>query len=225
MILLIWLSLAAAFFLLLLFPLLFSELMVSGLAKLHLAPGAAGLAVLLVLLGGFVNIPVLRVPHEEEVTVDPFAAFGLTGFWPQIQRVQRETIIAVNVGGCLVPTGLAIYESVYLALTDPFALLAALIASAITITACYLLARPVPGLGIAVPGLVPPLIATLAAMLLAPDQAPPVAFIAGVAGPLVGADLMNLRNLSRLGAGVMSIGGAGTFDGIVLSGVIAAYLA
>jgi uncharacterized membrane protein len=36
-------------------------------------------------------------------------------------------------------------------------------------------------------------------------QAPPVAFVAGVLGPL--------------------IGGAGTFDGIVLSGIVAAYLA
>ena len=51
------------------------------------------------------------------------------------------------------------------------------------------------------------------------------AFTAGVAGPLVGADLLHLRDLARTPVGIMSIGGAGTFDGIILSGVLAALLA
>jgi uncharacterized membrane protein len=62
-------------------------------------------------------------------------------------------------------------------------------------------------------------------MLLAPDIAPPVAFVVGVTGPLVGADLLHLRDIHLTETGVVSIGGAGTFDGIVLSGVVAAYLA
>ena len=57
------------------------------------------------------------------------------------------------------------------------------------------------------------------------DARAPVAFVAGVAGPLIGADLLNLRRISGLSIGVLSIGGAGTFDGIVLSGVLAALLA
>jgi uncharacterized membrane protein len=87
-----------------------------------------------------------------------------------------------------------------------------------------MIARPTPGVGIVVPGLVPALVAALSALILAPEQAPPVAFIAGVLGPLVGADLLHLQDVSKLGSGVISIGGAGTFDGIVLSGVVAAYL-
>jgi uncharacterized membrane protein len=75
------------------------------------------------------------------------------------------------------------------------------------------------------PGLVPPFVAAGAALLLAPEAAPPVAFIAGVVGPLIGADLLHLKDVTRLGAGMASIGGAGTFDGIVLSGIVAAYLA
>lgn len=44
-------------------------------------------------------------------------------------------------------------------------------------------------------------------------------------GPLIGADLLHLRDIEKIATGVASIGGAGTFDGIVLSGIVAAYLA
>jgi len=75
------------------------------------------------------------------------------------------------------------------------------------------------------PGLVPAIVAALTALLLARGQAPAVAFIAGVAGPLIGADLLHLKDLRENPVGMASIGGAGTFDGIVLSGVLATLLA
>lgn len=81
------------------------------------------------------------------------------------------------------------------------------------------------GIGIAMPGLFPPLLAAMSALLFVPDQAPPVAFVAGVLGPLIGADLLHLRDIEKIATGIASIGGAGTFDGIVLSGIVAAYLA
>jgi uncharacterized membrane protein len=98
---------------------------------------------------------------------------------------------------------------------------------AVNVIVCYLVARPIAGVGIAMPGLASPAVAVILALLLAPpDTAPPVAFVVGVVGPLVGADLSHLRDIEAVGdVGVMSIGGAGTFDGIVLSGIIAAYLA
>jgi uncharacterized membrane protein len=100
------------------------------------------------------------------------------------------------------------------------------IAALVTTVVCYLLARPVPGIGIAIPGFVPPLVSAASALLLAPDQAAPVAFVAGVVGSLVGADLLHLKDVYRIATtGMASIGGAGTFDGIVLSGIMAAYLA
>jgi uncharacterized membrane protein len=46
-----------------------------------------------------------------------------------------------------------------------------------------------------------------------------------VLGPLIGADLLHIRDVEALETGIDSIGGAGTFDGIVLSGIVAAYLA
>jgi len=220
-----WLSLAVTLFLLFLFPFVFGELMVVSLAKLHLDPGTAVSIVVAVILGGLINIPIARIPLEDEILVDPLAVFGLSGLWPEIRRVRRETIIAVNVGGCLIPAGLAFYELIHLVLVAPSTLAAVAIASIIDIAICYLTARPTAGVGITMPGLVPALVAAGSALILAPEQAAPVAFIAGVAGPLIGADLLHLRGITRLAPGMVSIGGAGTFDGIVLSAVMAAYLA
>jgi uncharacterized membrane protein len=224
-IILIWLSLAISLVLLILFPLVFSEVMIVGLAKLHLEPAMAVATVAAVFLGGLVNIPVTRMAREEEVLIHPLAAFGLLGFWPEIRRIRRETLVAVNVGGCVIPVGLAIYELAYLTAVAPSALWAAGAASAISVVVCYLTAQPTPGVGIAIPGLIPALVATASALVLAPQQAPPIAFVSGVLGPLIGADILHLKDFAKLGPGMLSIGGAGTFDGIVLSGILAAYLA
>ena len=42
---------------------------------------------------------------------------------------------------------------------------------------------------------------------------------------MIGADLLNLDKIRGLGAPVVSIGGAGTFDGIFLTGIVAVLLA
>ena len=90
---------------------------------------------------------------------------------------------------------------------------------------CHWLARPVPGLGIALPVFVPPLTTAAVALILSRRKAPPIAYIGGSIGCLVGADLLNLGKVQGLGAPVASIGGAGTFDGIFLTGVLAVLLA
>jgi uncharacterized membrane protein len=159
------------------------------------------------------------------VLSDPLAVFGLSGWWPSLQRIRRETIIAVNVGGCLIPVALAIYETAHLAMTGRQALFGLAVAVLINTGVCFWMAQPVEGVGIAMPGLFPAIVASLSALFLVPDQAPPVAFVAGVLGPLIGADLLHLRDIEKIATGIASIGGAGTFDGIVLSGIVAAYLA
>lgn len=214
-------------FLLLLFllPFWFVQVMGLALAKLRLDPQTALFVIVGIFLGSVVNIPVKRLVRHEDVTVHPFPHFGFLDRWPQFQRVRRETIVAVNLGGCVIPTMVAIYEMVQLVMDSWTYLLAVGLAVAINTTVCYRLARPVKGIGIAMPGLVPPIVAVMSALVLAPDQAPPVAFIAGVLGPLLGADLLHLREIPRISTGMASIGGAGTFDGIVLSGILAAYLA
>ena len=65
----------------------------------------------------------------------------------------------------------------------------------------------------------------IVALLLSREYAPPLAYIGGSMGTLIGADLFNLDRIGGLGAPVASIGGAGTFDGIFLTGILAVLLA
>ena len=62
-------------------------------------------------------------------------------------------------------------------------------------------------------------------VLLSLRYAAPLAYIGGSLRTLVGADLLNLGRVQGLGAPVVSIGGAGTFDGIFLTGVLAVLIA
>jgi len=213
------------FVLVVLLPFVFGQLFASALIKLKLDPTTALIVVLGILLGSPINIPVKRIPRMGSVPVDPFAVFGLQGWWPMLQRMRQQTVIAVNVGGCLIPVALAVYETAHLLANGWHPLPGLLLAVTINTIVCYRMAQPIEGIGIALPGLFPPLIAALSALLFAPDHAPPVAFVAGVLGPLIGADLLHIRDISNVATGIASIGGAGTFDGIVLSGIVAAYLA
>jgi len=74
-----------------------------------------------------------------------------------------------------------------------------------------------------VPVFVPPVLSALLAIVLAPGFAAPCAYIAGTVGTLVGADLLNLHRMKGFG-GVVSIGGAGVFDGVFLVGIVAVLL-
>src|SRR5438094_1794677 len=100
-----------------------------------------------------------------------------------------------------------------------------LLAVAVVAIVVHGLAEIVPGLGIAVPMLIPPLTATAVALVLAFRQAPAVAYVAGSLGALMGAHLWNLPRIAELGAPVVAIGGAGTFDGVFLTGILAGLLA
>lgn len=220
-----WLPLFFFLILLAMLPFVFGQLFTAALIKLKLEPTTALLVVIGIFMGSLINLPVKRLSRTESVLVDQLAVFGLQGWWPMFQRVRRDTIIAVNVGGCLIPVALAVYETAHLAMAGQQALLGLLLAVVINTGVCYWMAQPVEGVGIAMPGLFPAIVASLSALFLVPDQAPPVAFVAGVLGPLIGADLLHLRDIEKIAAGVASIGGAGTFDGIVLSGIVAAYLA
>ena len=206
-------------------PFVFGQVFTSALIKLKLEPASALLVVVGIFMGSAINIPVKRISRTESMPVDPLAVFGLPSWWPMLQRERRETVIAVNVGGCLIPVALAIYETAHLLTAGLRPISGLLLAIFINTMVCYRLAKPIEGIGIAMPGLFPALLAAVSALFLVPDQAPPVAFIAGVLGPLIGADLLHLRDIEKIATGIASIGGAGTFDGIVLSGIVAAYLA
>lgn len=218
------LALLIVFFVLILLPFFFAQFMVVALSKLGLSPPVALLALIGIIFGSMVNIPFKTIPRDEEIFVDPFGLYGFGPLFPRFRVRRSYTTLAVNLGGCLIPCAIAIYEVTRVAVRGSGALLTLIIITLITVVVCYRISRPLPGIGIAIPALIPPLIAAALSLLLMPDFAPPVAFVAGVLGPLIGADLLRLKEMTRIATGIASIGGAGTFDGIVLSGLIAALL-
>jgi uncharacterized membrane protein len=215
------LSLFAFLLLVLLLPMLFGELMATSLVKLHLSPEATLLLMMAMIVGGLVNIPVKRIAHERMVPVHPLAIYGLGGLWPAMRRERRETIL-VAVASRRASRSTNCRGSWRRARRCSWPCSS----QALSILRCAtFLARPVQGVGILLPGLVPAAVAAILALIFAPGEAAPVAYIAGVAGPLIGADLFHLKEIEQSTVGMASIGGAGTFDGIVLSGIVAAYLA
>lgn len=87
------------------------------------------------------NIPIKRISREKQVADHPLAVVGLAHLWPRLQRFRQETIIAVNVGGCLIPTGLALYEAWRLSMMGQEAILGGTVAIIANTIACYLIAR------------------------------------------------------------------------------------
>ncbi len=172
------------------------------------------------LIGSHINIPIKKIERDEELYPERVVSFfGIRYVVPEV-REKRATIIAVNVGGCIIP----VFISLYLMLKNGI-FLSPFLATAVVSFVCYKLARPIPGIGIGLPMFIPPLVAALVALIIAPDKAPVVAYISGTLGTLIGADLLHLKDIDRLKAPVASIGGAGTFDGIFLTGIIAVLLA
>lgn len=173
----------------------------------------------LCLLGSYVNIPVAELPAEQIVSDQIVSFFGMRYVVPRVETWPR-TVIAVNVGGALIPLLLSLYLMRRNRLWGRGMLAVAAVALVV-----HRVAQPIPGVGIAVPNFVPALAAVAAALLLSRDYAPPLAYVAGSLGTLIGADLLNLGKIRGLGAPVASIGGAGTFDGVFLAGILAVLLA
>jgi uncharacterized membrane protein len=177
------------------------------------------LLLLMCFWGSYINIPIYQLPPEIIRSGGQVTFFGIPYVIPTLTR-WPGTLIAVNVGGAVIPTMLSIY---LIYKNQLFSL--ALIGVAVVSIVVHWLAHPVPGVGIAVPVLVPLVAATLVAMLLSTKYAPALAYISGTFGTLIGADLLNLGKIQGLGAPIASIGGAGTFDGIFTTGILAVLLA
>jgi uncharacterized membrane protein len=188
-------------------------------SALGLDPFVVTLILFASLLGAYVNQPLVRLPEERVVSREVVEIFGVP-FLAPVEVDWPGTVLAINVGGAVIPILLSFYLLARHRLWWP-----GLLAIAIVAFVVHRMATPIPGLGISVPTLVPPLLAALVALLLSRRFAAPLAYIGGSIGVLVGADLLNLGVLRDLGAPVASIGGAGTFDGVFLTGVIAVLLA
>jgi uncharacterized membrane protein len=221
----IYLPVALLLFLLfmLLLPFLWVSLAVDvvqiAAAKLGFDSRSAALLFTAIVLGSMINIPLYRVRTSVD-RLDDLTAFLLRQHWGMpVEKVRQSTIVALNVGGGLIPLVVALYQFTR---TPPLPIL---LVTAIVSLVSYYGARVVPGIGIQMNPLLAPLSAALSAMLIATSgQAPPVAFAGGVLGTLVGADLLHLREIQAMTPGVLSIGGAGVFDGVALCGLFALLL-
>lgn len=186
--------------------------------KIGVRPRYIFAVLLLSLVGSHVNIPLYTVRVERLLPPQAISVFGWTYIVPP--AIERgTTVVAINVGGAVIPILVSLYLIGRFRLYGPM-----LIGTAVVAFVTHELAEIVPGVGIAVPVLVPPLAAAGVSLVLALRRAPPVAYVAGCMGTLIGADLANLGRIATLGAPVVSIGGAGTFDGVFLTGIIAGLL-
>jgi uncharacterized membrane protein len=187
--------------------------------KLGVGPGAAMLLLFGSLIGSYFNIPITVLPGQSMTSGEVVEFFGMQYVVPVVQQ-WPGTVLAVNVGGAVIPTIMSGYLMFRYQLWGRAAI--AVIAIALIIHA---MATPVHGLGIAVPVFVPVIATAILAFILSREYAAPLAYIGGSMGTLIGADLSNLDKIGGLGAPVASIGGAGTFDGIFLTGILAVLLA
>jgi uncharacterized membrane protein len=187
--------------------------------RLGVSPGAALFLLFGSLVGSYFNIPITILPGATVQSGQVVEFYGMQYVVPYVTS-WPGTVLAVNVGGAVIPTVM----SAYLVLRYQLWLRAALV-TVVVAAVMHSMATPVPGIGIAVPVFAPVVTTAIIAFILSREYAAPLAYIGGSMGTLIGADLLNLGNIGGLGAPVASIGGAGTFDGIFLTGILAVLLA
>ena len=195
------------------------NILAAAFEKLGLSAEAAYVLFLATLTGSLINLPLFRLragPGAEDVL------FERMGIRFRIRRTLSpgSTVIAVNVGGCLVP----VCFSIYLMLHSSVSMWQTLIAVATVAGVAYVSSRPIAGVGVGMPIFIAPLSAVLIATLLNYEERAPLAYICGTIGVLLGADVFRLKDIRSLGAPIASIGGAGTFDGVFLAGLMAVLL-
>lgn len=188
--------------------------------KLGLSQGSAMLLLITSLVGSGINLPLFTVDATREP--DPRWTERLrwmAAFYRNLDP--KKVLIAINAGGGIIPVAF----SVYLLNHNPLSPLIVLAAIAIQSGICYAFSRPIAGVGVGMPILIAPISAAVTAVTLAPDNSAPLAYICGTLGVLMGADVLRLRDVRGLGSPLASIGGAGTFDGVFITGLVAVLLA
>jgi uncharacterized membrane protein len=187
--------------------------------RLGISPRVVTLLLFAMILGSYLNLPLATIsaPRILENRIVHF--WGMPYVVPRLVYPDR-TQLAINMGGAVIPIAVCVY------LLYRFkAVGASILATLIVTIVVYWNSRLVPGVGIAVPTMIPGIVAAVAAYVLDSRRSPAVAYVAGTLGCLLGADILNLPLIAQMQAPVASIGGAGTFDGVFVTGLVAAILA
>ncbi|WP_172597609.1 DUF1614 domain-containing protein [Sulfuriflexus mobilis] len=188
--------------------------------KLGLTQQGAYLLLFASLFGSLINLPLFSIRSDAKQAA-PVPDIYRQLLHKAMPEFKGRTLIAVNVGGAIVPS----LFSVYLVLTRGVDFFTIVIATLIITLICRFISRPLPGIGIGMPIFIAPISAALVALLLAPEHSPVLAYVSGTLGVLLGADLLRFKDIRTLGTPIASIGGAGTFDGIFITGIVAVLLA
>lgn len=188
--------------------------------KLGLAPESAATLLFVSLIGSGINLPMFTLRSNVPLT-DPRPEWLRDFIRPIPVRYPGRVLISINVGGALIPCAFSIYLLTHTPVTLPEAVAGTTVLTALS----YTVSRPIGRFGIGMPALVAPLATAFVAILIAPDHSAPLAYISGTLGVVIGADALRLKNIRDMGAPQASIGGAGTFDGVFITGIIAALLA
>jgi uncharacterized membrane protein len=194
------------------------EIIALTFAKLGLDPGSALVLLMTSLFGSAINLPLFTIRTAPPPLPAEQNYRGM--LTPPTLPFTGRTRVAVNVGGCLVP----LFFSSFLLQHNPIGGGSLIAAVTLVAAVSYGLSRPIVGLGIAMPILVAPVTAALTAIVLGEEHRAALAYVAGSVGVLIGADLLRLKDIRHLGAPLASIGGAGTFDGIFMTGLVAVLL-
>ena len=212
-------SVIAFSFIILVLVFIFISLNIFGTAfrKLGFPPEYSVYFLFLSLPCSYVNIPIKKVRSRVSVISDKASETLKSGL--SASSLKMYTTIAINLGGAVIPIIMSVFLSTMVNLVE---ILSGILVMTIII---HKIARPVKGSGIAIHALLPPILAAFVAIIISPQNAPVIAYISGTVGCILGIDILNLKKIPDLGVPLVSIGGAGTFDAIFLTGIISVLLA
>lgn len=245
----VWILIALILLIIIGLPLLFFGVIGAALANLGFSFWIIVLLIICAIIGSFINIPLTTLKHNkkretesESVPRKPSGQYA-PSMYDKMYNTDRFVVdepvaqkagtqLTINLGGALIPILISIYVlfmGVVGKITpDPFYIVKIIAAVIIVTAVAYFTAKPVRGIGIAIPFFIPAVTSIILGLILGGGfgiAAAGIGYVAGTLGTLIGADLLHLKDVTSENTPMMSIGGAGTFDGIFLTGIITALLA
>ncbi|MCZ0863115.1 DUF1614 domain-containing protein [Methanocorpusculum sp. CW153] len=219
-------------------PLLFLGVIGAALSRLGFSFWVVVLLLVVIVVGSFVNVPLCTMRRGEGRVRRPRGQYA-PSMYDRMYRTDRwecedecGMAVSVNLGGAVVPVLISVYLIGLVVMGEvaggEWFLVRVAAAVGVVSVVMFFAARPVRGIGVATPLFVGPLVTVAVSLMLCGGFGLPAAmmgFVAGTLGTLIGADLLHLREVYEGGCGMLSIGGAGTFDGIFLTAIVAALLA
>jgi uncharacterized membrane protein len=214
--------------LILIIPLFILGMIGAAFTKLGFSWITAIAVVLLMLFGSYVNIPLYRIKRDMvRISPDTTVVFGSGSPWPA--DPVWETLVSINLGGAILPMCISLYLLYQaVSITGPSLLVPVGAGILLVALVTFFATRPVPGVGLRVPLLIPALTALLMGMLLfggAGIPATVMAFVSGTTGALLGGNIARLFRIKDLEVPSVSIGGAGTFGAVFICCILPALVA